>query len=85
MYTFKYRKVCIYEVVNVDEGFKVWVVDFVNCMCDNVDGIGFCLGVYLLVLKKFSSIIKSAYKVFVWIKVKRVVVKFVKFVVKDEF
>ena len=84
VYTSKYRKVRIYEVVNVDEGSKAWVADPANRMCDNADGTGFCPGAYPPALKKFPSIIKPAYKVPAWIKAKRAAAKSAKSAAKDE-
>ena len=84
VYTSKYRKVRIYEVVNVDEGSKAWVADPASRMCDNADGTGFCPGAYPPALKKFPSIIKPAYKVPAWIKAKRAAAKSAKSAAKDE-
>jgi dolichyl-diphosphooligosaccharide---protein glycosyltransferase len=71
VYSSKYRKVRIYKVVNVDEESKAWVANPANRMCDHEDGSGFCPGAYPPALKKYPSIIKTAYAVPQWIKDKR--------------
>ena len=71
VYSSKYRKVRIYKVVNVDEESKAWVANPANRMCDHEYGSGFCPGAYPPALKKYPSIIKTAYAVPQWIKDKR--------------
>ena len=59
MYTSKYRKVRIYQVVNVSEKSKKWAVTGERL---RRAGVGYCPGQYPPALAKFTGIIKPAYE-----------------------
>ena len=61
VYTSKYRKVRIYQVVNVSEKSKKWSADPENRLCD-APGSWYCPGQYPPALAKFTGIIKPAYE-----------------------
>jgi dolichyl-diphosphooligosaccharide--protein glycosyltransferase len=61
VYTSKYRKVRIYQVVNVSEKSKKWAADPENRLCD-APGSWYCPGQYPPALAKFTGIIKPAYE-----------------------
>ncbi|ACO63744.1 glycosyltransferase family 66 protein [Micromonas commoda] len=61
VYTSKFRKVRIYEVVNVSQKSRQWLADPENRMCD-APGSWYCPGQYPPALAKFTGIIKPAYR-----------------------
>jgi len=61
VYTSKFRKVRIYEVVNVSMKSRNWLKDPANRMCD-APGSWYCPGQYPPALAKFTGIIKPAYR-----------------------
>ena len=61
VYTSKFRKVRIYEVVNVSMKSRNWLKDPANRMCD-APGSWYCPGQYPPALAKVTGIIKPAYR-----------------------